>query len=44
MFTGFCAVSGSPVYANDYKRYKLTLPALFGAAGNLAKGFMYVRH
>ena len=26
LFSGFCAVSGSPVYPSDYKRYRLTLP------------------
>lgn len=30
MFSGFCAISGSPVRANDYNRYKLTLPLVSG--------------
>ena len=25
LFSGFCAVSGSPVYPSDYKRYRLRL-------------------
>lgn len=31
MFSGFCAVSGSPVRPNDYNRYSLTLPLVNGA-------------
>ena len=27
LFSGFCAVSGSPVYPSDYKRYRLRLKA-----------------
>ncbi|GMH93962.1 hypothetical protein TrVE_jg7575 [Triparma verrucosa] len=30
MFTGFCAVSGSPVRPNDYNRYLLRLPLVTG--------------
>ena len=29
-FSGFCAVSGSPVRPNDYNRYLLTLPLVSG--------------
>lgn len=39
MFTGFCAVSGSPVGPHDYNRYKLTLDAVDGS-GKVA-GFMH---
>ena len=38
MFTGFCAVSGSPVRPGDYQRYVLQLPSVTG--GEL-RGFMY---
>lgn len=31
MFSGFCAVSGSPVRPNDYNRYKLTLDKVDGS-------------
>ena len=37
MFSGFCAVSGSPVHPSQYTRYKLTLdavPAAAAAAGS----------
>jgi hypothetical protein len=37
-FSGFCAVSGSPVRPNDYNRYRLTLPRLGG--GSLT-GYMH---
>jgi hypothetical protein len=30
-FSGFCAVSGSPVRPNDYNRYRLTLPQVMRA-------------
>jgi len=39
MFTGFCAVSGSPTRPSDYTRYRLTLPRVDG--GGLVSGFMY---
>jgi len=39
MFTGFCAVSGSPTRPSDYTRYRLTLPLVAGT-GN-ASGFLY---
>merc|ERR1719191_2505607 len=39
MFTGFCAVSGSPTRPSDYTRYRLTLPLVDG--GGLVSGFMY---
>ena len=39
MFTGFCAVSGSPIRPSDYHRYLLTLPKAFGD-GEIS-GFMY---
>lgn len=40
MFTGFCAVSGSPTRPGDYTRYRLTLPmAAGGGAG--ASGYLY---
>jgi len=38
MFSGFCAVSGSPVRPSDYTRYRLTLPTV---AGGLRTGYMY---
>jgi len=31
-FSGFCAVSGSPVRPSDYNRYRLTLPRLGGGS------------
>lgn len=31
MFSGFCAVSGSPVRPSDYNRYKLTLERADGS-------------
>jgi hypothetical protein len=37
-FTGFCAVSGSPVRPNDYNRYRLTLSHV---AGGYVTGFMH---
>jgi len=37
-FTGFCAVSGSPVQPGDFTRYVLTLPLV---SGGTATGFMY---
>lgn len=39
MFSGFCAVSGSPVRPSDYGRYQLSLPAV-NQGGNEV-GFMY---
>ena len=30
MFSGFCAVSGSPTRPSDYTRYRLTLPRVAG--------------
>jgi len=39
MFSGFCAVSGSPVRPSDYNRYKLTLDHVDGS-GKVA-GFMH---
>merc|ERR1719163_1929769 len=38
MFSGFCAVSGSPVRPSDYTRYRLTLPMV---AGGKRSGYMY---
>lgn len=38
MFSGFCAVSGSPVRPSDYTRYRLTLPLV---AGGNRSGYMY---
>ena len=38
MFSGFCAVSGSPVQPSDYTRYRLTLPLV---AGGNRSGYMY---
>ncbi len=37
-FSGFCAVSGSPVRPGDYQRYELQLPSVTGGA---LRGFMY---
>lgn len=37
-FTGFCAVSGSPVNPGRYSRYRLTLPAAFGGK---VRGYLY---
>lgn len=39
LFTGFCAVSGSPVTANDYRRYLLNLPHVDGSGKQ--SGIMY---
>lgn len=38
MSSGYCAVSGSPVQPNDYKRYRLTLDKVDGGKHT---GFMY---
>ena len=38
MSSGYCAVSGSPVHPNDYKRYRLTLDKVNGGTHT---GFMY---
>lgn len=38
MFSGYCAVSGSPVNPNNYNRYRLTLPLVGG--GNFT-GYMH---
>jgi hypothetical protein len=38
MFSGFCAVSGSPVTPHDYNRYRLNLPRVGG--GNVT-GYMH---
>mmetsp|Transcript_7176 Transcript_7176/g.9308 ORF Transcript_7176/g.9308 Transcript_7176/m.9308 type:complete len:380 (+) Transcript_7176:91-1230(+) len=46
-FTGFCAVSGSPIRPNDYNRYQLTLPKVsYSSTGGKQKpsfstGFMH---
>ena len=41
-FSGFCAVSGSPVRPSDYNRYRLTLPQVGGAGSNaFATGYMH---
>lgn len=37
-FSGFCAVSGSPVRPSDYNRYRLTLPKL---GGGYSTGYMH---
>lgn len=37
-FTGFCAVSGSPVRPSDHNRYRLTLPKL---GGGLTTGYLH---
>jgi hypothetical protein len=37
-FSGFCAVSGSPVRPSDYNRYRLTLPKL---GGGHSTGYMH---
>ena len=39
LFSGFCAVSGSPVYPSDYKRYRLRLK--HAVTGVDEVGFMY---
>lgn len=39
MFTGFCAVSGSPVRPSDYNRYKLSLDMADGSGK--AAGFLH---
>jgi len=39
MFSGFCAISGSPTRPSDYTRYRLTLPLVSGE-GNRS-GYMY---
>lgn len=38
MFSGFCAVSGSPIRPHDYSRYRLTLPTL---SGGWSTGYMH---
>lgn len=38
MFSGYCAVSGSPVNPHDYNRYRLTLPLV---AGGNHTGYMH---
>ena len=38
LFTGFCAVSGSPTRPSDYTRYRLTLPLV---SGGITSGYMY---
>lgn len=38
MFSGYCAISGSPVHPNDYKRYRLSLDTVWGSTRD---GFMY---
>tara|TARA_B100000524_G_scaffold163056_1_gene83218 strand:- start:256 stop:1167 length:912 start_codon:yes stop_codon:yes gene_type:complete len=38
MFSGFCAVSGSPVRPSDYTRYRLSLPLV---SGGVRAGYMY---
>jgi hypothetical protein len=40
MFTGYCAVSGSPVNPHDYNRYRLTLPLVSGG-GKRRTGYMH---
>ena len=39
LFSGFCAVSGSPVYPSDYKRYRLRLK--HAVTGVDEVGFMF---
>ena len=39
-FSGFCAVSGSPVRPSDYNRYRLTLPHVASSATNV-RGFLH---
>jgi len=41
MFSGFCAVSGSPVRPSDYARYRLELPTVAGGGATTTAGFMY---
>jgi hypothetical protein len=41
MFTGFCAVSGSPITPNDYNRYGLALDSLTNGASDKMFGFMH---
>ena len=40
MFTGFCAVSGSPITPSDYNRYQLELDSV-AAPGERVSGFMH---
>ena len=40
MFSGFCAVSGSPTRPGDYTRYRLSLP-LVAKGGLRAAGYLY---
>lgn len=40
MFTGYCAISGSPVRPNDYNRYKLNLELAVGN-GTRRTGFLH---
>ena len=41
MFSGFCAVSGSPVQPSDYNRYRLSLPLVKGSERNITTGYMH---
>lgn len=41
MFTGFCAVSGSPIRPSDYNRYKLMLPIVGSPEGKRQQGFLH---
>lgn len=41
MFSGFCAVSGSPVQPSDYNRYGLKLETVYGGEEQYRFGFMH---
>ena len=41
MFSGFCAVSGSPTRPSDYTRYRLNLPLVGGGGEAKKRGYMY---
>jgi len=41
MFSGFCAVSGSPVRPSDYNRYGLKLETVYGGEEKFRFGFMH---
>ena len=40
MFSGFCAVSGSPVRPSDYNRYGLKLETVYGGEEKYRFGFV----
>ena len=41
MFSGFCAVSGSPITPSDYNRYQLELDGVTSSVGLRLQGYMH---